>query len=62
MKKDLPARMEGNLAKVQEWAYIYVKKLCSKLGLKITIDSEVNKGTKVTLIFPLSSMITFGDD
>ncbi len=38
------------------------EKLCSKLGLKITIYSEINKGTKVTLIFPLSSMITFTDD
>ena len=38
------------------------EKLCSKLGLKITIDSEVNKGTKVTLLFPLSSMATFTDD
>ncbi|HDR4453725.1 sensor histidine kinase [Bacillus sp. CH_48] len=35
------------------------EKLCSKLGMKITIDSEVNKGTKVTLIFPLSGMVTF---
>ncbi|MBU5484461.1 sensor histidine kinase [Clostridium sp. MSJ-11] len=38
------------------------EKLCSKLGLKISIDSEVNKGTKVTLIFPLSSMAIFTDD
>ncbi|GAA0730266.1 sensor histidine kinase [Clostridium malenominatum] len=38
------------------------EKLCLKLGLKISIDSEVNKGTKVTLIFPLSSMATFTDD
>ncbi|MBW5457200.1 sensor histidine kinase [Clostridium sporogenes] len=38
------------------------EKLCSKLGLKIIIVSEVNKGTKVTLIFPLSSMVTFTDD
>ena len=38
------------------------EKLCLKLGLKITIDSEVNKGTKVTLLFPLSSMATFMDD
>jgi signal transduction histidine kinase len=38
------------------------EKLCSKLGLKISIDSEVNKGTKVTLIFPLSGMITFTED
>lgn len=38
------------------------EKLCLKLGLKISIDSEVNKGTKVTLIFPLSGMATFGDD
>ncbi|NOW82261.1 signal transduction histidine kinase [Clostridium beijerinckii] len=38
------------------------EKLCLKLGLKISIDSEVNKGTKVTLIFPLSGMETFGDD
>ena len=37
-------------------------KLCSKLGLKITIDSEVNQGTKVTLIFPLSGMVNFTDD
>ncbi|KYN79000.1 histidine kinase [Clostridium sporogenes] len=38
------------------------EKLCLKLGLKIIIISEVNKGTKVTLIFPLSSMVTFTDD
>ncbi|AKC62893.1 two component sensor histidine kinase [Clostridium sporogenes] len=38
------------------------EKLCSKLGLKIIIVSEVNKETKVTLIFPLSSMVTFTDD
>ncbi|MEW9094678.1 MAG: sensor histidine kinase [Clostridiaceae bacterium] len=38
------------------------EKLCLKLGLKISIDSEVDKGTKVTLIFPLSSMATFTDD
>ncbi|EHN14624.1 sensor histidine kinase [Clostridium sporogenes] len=38
------------------------EKLCSKLGLKIIIVSEVNKGTKVTLIFPLSSMVTFTDN
>ena len=37
-------------------------KLCSKLGLKISIDSEVNKGTKIILIFPLSGMTTFTDD
>lgn len=35
------------------------EKLCSKLGMKIAIDSEVNKGTRVTLIFPLSAMVTF---
>ncbi|RMC92577.1 sensor histidine kinase [Clostridium autoethanogenum] len=33
------------------------EKLCSKLGLKISINSDINKGTKVTLIFPLSDMI-----
>ena len=38
------------------------EKLCSKLGLKISIDSEVNKGTKVTIIFPLSDMVTFIDN
>ncbi|MBA2887785.1 signal transduction histidine kinase [Clostridium beijerinckii] len=38
------------------------EKLCLKLGLKISISSEVNKGTKVTLIFPLSGMETFSDD
>ncbi|WP_144488258.1 HAMP domain-containing sensor histidine kinase [Bacillus sp. ABP14] len=35
------------------------EKLCSKLGMKIAIDSEVNIGTRVTLIFPLSGMVTF---
>ena len=35
------------------------KKLCSKLGLKINIESKVNIGTRVTLIFPLSDMLTF---
>jgi signal transduction histidine kinase len=38
------------------------EKLCLKLGLKISIDSELNKGAKVTLIFPLSGMATFRDD
>ncbi|MEW9095411.1 MAG: sensor histidine kinase [Clostridiaceae bacterium] len=38
------------------------EKLCSKLGLKITIESEVNKGTKVTLVFPLSGMVNFVDN
>lgn len=38
------------------------EKLCTKLGLKIAIDSDPEKGTKVTLIFPLSSMATFRDD
>ena len=38
------------------------EKLCLKLGLKISIASEVNKGTKVILIFPLSGMETFSDD
>ncbi|NRU49441.1 signal transduction histidine kinase [Clostridium beijerinckii] len=38
------------------------EKLCLKLGLKISITSEVNKGTKVTLIFPLSGMETFSDE
>lgn len=38
------------------------EKLCIKLGLKISIDSDVQKGTKVTLVFPLSSMATFRDD
>ncbi|SHE39148.1 ATP-binding protein [Clostridium fallax] len=37
------------------------EKLCFKLGLKISIKSEINKGTKVTLIFPLSGMETFID-
>lgn len=35
------------------------EKLCSKLGMEIAIDSEVNIGTRVTLIFPLSGMVTF---
>lgn len=35
------------------------KKLSFKLGLKITIDSTVDKGTKVTLIFPLSGVTVF---
>lgn len=38
------------------------EKLCSKLGLKISVNSQVNKGTKVTLIFPLSGMINFVDN
>lgn len=35
------------------------EKLCLKLGMKITI--EINEGTKVALIFPLSDMATFND-
>jgi len=38
------------------------EKLCLKLGLKISIDSEVNKGTRVTIIFPLSDMLTFTEE
>lgn len=38
------------------------EKLCLKLGLKISIASEVSKGTKVILIFPLSGMETFSDE
>ena len=38
------------------------EKLCSKLGLKISIYSERSKGTKITLTFPLSGMTTFTDD
>ncbi|AQR97254.1 sensor histidine kinase [Clostridium saccharoperbutylacetonicum] len=38
------------------------EKLCSKLGLKITLESEVDRGTKVLLMFPLSAMVTFNDD
>lgn len=37
------------------------EKLCFKLGMKITIDSKVNKGTKVTFIIPLSDMINYVD-
>ncbi len=28
------------------------KKLCDKMGLGLNIESEENKGTKVTVIFP----------
>lgn len=38
------------------------EKLCSKLGLKISLNSEVNKGTRVTIVFPLSGMATFKDN
>jgi len=38
------------------------EKLCSKLGLKISINSEVNKGTQVIIVFPLSGMVTFIDN
>lgn len=38
------------------------EKLCSKLGLKISIDSDFSRGTKVTLTFPLSGMAIFTDD
>ncbi|HDR3890480.1 TPA: sensor histidine kinase [Bacillus cereus] len=37
------------------------EKLCSKLGIKIIIDSKVNIGTKVTFIIPLSDMINYVD-
>lgn len=37
------------------------KKLCSKLNLKISISSELGKGTKVTLIFPLSEIANLID-
>jgi Signal transduction histidine kinase len=34
------------------------KKLCKKLGLGLEIESEVNKGTKVSIIFPMSEKLT----
>ena len=34
------------------------KKLCEKLGLGLNIGSEVNKGTKVSIIFPMSEKLT----
>ena len=34
------------------------KKLCKRLEHNITIESEVGKGTTVTFVFPVSSMIT----
>lgn len=37
------------------------KKLCSKLNLKISISSELGKGTKVTLRFPLSEIANLID-
>lgn len=35
------------------------KKLCNKLGLGINIESTLNKGTKVNIIFPLSNFMNF---
>lgn len=35
------------------------KTLCDKLGLKIFINSSINKGTKVRIVFPLNETITF---
>lgn len=33
------------------------KKLCKRLGIEIYIDSKVNKGTSVSIVFPKESMI-----
>lgn len=35
------------------------KKLSQKLGLGINIESEVNKGTKISIIFPINKMMIF---
>ncbi len=59
LRKDLLERTAGDLAKSTGMGLYLCEKLCSKLGLKIGIESEVNKGTRVTLIFPLSGMVTF---
>ena len=35
------------------------KKLCEKLGLGISIKSEINKGTEVSILFPINKMMKF---
>lgn len=35
------------------------KKLSEKLGLAINLESEVNKGTKISIIFPINKMMIF---
>lgn len=35
------------------------KKLCEKLGLGISIKSEINKGTEVSILFPMNKMMKF---
>ena len=34
-----------------------IKKLCDKLGLIIDIESEANRYTKVSIIFPIGSFV-----
>lgn len=35
------------------------KKLCFKLGLNIKLESNINKGTKVSILFPINGMMIF---
>ena len=35
------------------------KKLTQKLGLGINIESEIKKGTKISIIFPINKMMKF---
>lgn len=35
------------------------KKLTEKLGLRINIESEIKKGTKISIIFPINKMMIF---
>lgn len=38
------------------------KKLCNKLGLGIKLESIKNKGTKVSIVFPLDKKYTYSDN
>ena len=35
------------------------KKLTQKLGLGINVESEINKGTRIAIIFPINKMMIF---
>lgn len=37
------------------------QKLCHKLGLEIELNSELEKGTSVRLVFPKNSLTVFGN-
>lgn len=53
-----PEQTAESISVPQEWGFIYAKKLCTKLGIRIYAESVYGQGTTIFLEFPVSSYLT----